>query len=151
VEAGERQLCTFALDGHWFGVEVRRVQELIREQPMTPVPLAAAAVAGLMNLRGQIVTAVDMRRRLGLPEWPAGRAPVNVIVRSDDGVVALLVDEVGDVLTVAGADFEAPPATLRGAAREFARGAYKLPDRLLLALDLDRVLDLAAPGAAAPN
>ncbi len=139
------QYCSFTVAGDCFGVDVRVVQEVIRYQAMTRVPLAPAEVTGLINLRGQIVTAVDLRRRLGLPDRPAGVRPMNVVVRADDvTAVSLLVDEIGDVLRVPAGAFERPPETLRGVARDLTRGAYKLPTRLLLALDLDRVLDARA-------
>src|SRR5262245_46354614 len=98
---------------------------------MTRVPLAHPVVRGLMNLRGQIVTALDLRRRLELPERPDDESPVNVVVQADDGAVSLLVDEIGDVLEASDDQFERPPETLRGVARELIRGTYKLPDRLL--------------------
>ena len=142
--ADDRQLCTFRLDGHWFGIDVRQVQEVIRNQRMTRVPLAPPVVRGLINLRGQIVTALDLRRRLDLPDRPADRVPVNVVVTTNDGAVSLLVDEIGDVLAVAERDHEGPPESLRGPARALIRGAYKLPAWLLLELDLDRLLDGAA-------
>jgi purine-binding chemotaxis protein CheW len=137
---GARQFCTFLLAGQWFGVEVLRVQEVVRHQPMTRVPLAPAAVRGLINLRGRIVTAIDLRRRLDLPDRPAGDPPVNVVVETDDGAVSLLVDEIGDVLDVPEAAFEPPPEALRGPARDLIRGAYKLDGRLLLVLDTDRAV-----------
>jgi purine-binding chemotaxis protein CheW len=137
----ERQYCTFHLGDLCFGLDVLRVQEIIREQAMTRVPSASSVVRGLINLRGQIVTALDLRRRLDLPDRPAGQSPFNVVVKTDDGAVSLLVDEIGDVLSVHDRDFEPPPETLRGPARELVRGAYKLDGRLLLELDTDRVLD----------
>ena len=130
-------LCTFKAGGRWLGIEVGRVQEVLRARPTTPVPLAPPVVAGLVNLRGQIVTAVDLRRRLELADADAAPDPAQVVVRGVDGAVSLLVDEVGDVLEVAEEDFEPPPPTLTGAARELIGGAWKLPDRLLLALDVD--------------
>jgi purine-binding chemotaxis protein CheW len=139
--AEERQYCTFVLDGAHFGIDVVRVQEVIRYHEITRVPLAPAVVRGLINLRGQIVTAVDLRRRLDLPTRTDDRLPMNVVVTTDDGAVSLLVDEIGDVLTVSERDYEGAPESLRGPARELIRGAYKLADRLLLALDLDRILD----------
>jgi purine-binding chemotaxis protein CheW len=142
--SAERQYCTFFLGGHYFGIEVRQVQEVIRYQKMTRVPLAPAVVRGLINLRGQIVTAIDLRRRLELPERPDGELPVNVVVQTDDGAVSLLVDEIGDVLSVPESAFEPPPETLSGPARDLIRGAYKLDAHLLLALDLDRLLDAKA-------
>ena len=137
-----RQLCTFTIDGQWFGVEVRQVQEVIRYQPMTRVPLAHPVVHGLINLRGQIVTAVDLRRRLELPDRPSGRLPMNIVVRSDDGAISLLVDEVGEVVEVAESQWERAPETLTGVARTLVPGAYKLPDRLLLVLDTIRAVHL---------
>jgi len=111
------QFCTFFLDGLFFGVEVQKVQEVIRYQEMTRVPLASRVVSGLINLRGQIVTAIDLRRRLGLPERPADTRPMNVVVRSDEGAISLLVDEIGDVQEVEQVAFERPPETLPAPAR----------------------------------
>jgi purine-binding chemotaxis protein CheW len=143
--AGERQFCTFVLDGYHFGIDVLRVQEIIQYQEMTRVPLAPPVVRGLINLRGQIVTAIDLRRRLGLSDSPAGQRPVNVVVSTDDGAVSLLVDEIGDVMTVSEAEFERPPETLRGKTRETIRGAYKLERRLLLELAMDELTGDLAP------
>ena len=147
--AKNRQLCTFYLDHLFFGVEVRKVQEIIRHQEMTRVPLAPPAVRGRINLRGQIVTAIDLRRRLGLHDRPADQLPLNVVIQTDDGAVSLLVDEIGDVLQVSEALFERPPETLRGPARELIRGAYKLKDRLLLILDAERIVNVVAPSETA--
>lgn len=132
--------CTFQLAGDLFGVEVGRVQEVIREQPFTPVPLAPPHVAGLLNLRGQIVPAIDLRRRLGIPD-STGSPRTNVLVLDAEGPISLLVDEVGEVTNVTHDSFEECPDTLRTAAREFLRGVHKLTNGLLLVLDLDRVLD----------
>src|SRR5690242_4511126 len=140
---GALQFCTFYLDGHYFGLDVLQVQEIIRYQEMTRVPLAPPVVRGLINLRGQIVTAIDLRRRLELTERPAEQLPLNVVVHTPDGAVSLLVDELGDVLDVPEKAFESPPETLRGEARELIRGAYKLPDRLLLILDTERAVNLS--------
>lgn len=118
------------------------VQEVIRWQVMTRVPLAPPAVSGLINLRGQIVTAVDLRRRLGLPDRANGVDPMNVVVRTVDGVVSLQVDEIGDVLDVPAEAFEPPPETLDERTRGLIRGVYKLPGRLLLVLDTEQVLNL---------
>ena len=136
----EQQYCTFYVAGHYFGLDVRRVQEVIRFQEMTRVPLAPPVVRGLINLRGQIVTAIDLRRRMDLPDRHAEELPVNVVVQTDDGAVSLLVDEIGDVLEVPEKLFERSPDTLIGPARELIRGAYKLNDRLMLLLDVDKAL-----------
>ena len=109
------QLSTFSVNGHLFGVEVAVVQEVIRYQPMTQVPLAPAALAGLA---------------------------MDVIVRTSDGLVSRLVDHIGDVVEVAQEAFEEPPETLGGIARELIRGAYKLDHALLLSLDVQHAVDL---------
>src|SRR6516165_10643659 len=139
-----QQYCTFYVDGHYFGLDVLRVQEIIRYQEMTRVPLAPPVVRGLINLRGQIVTAIDLRRRLELDDRPADQLPVNVVVQTDDGAVSLLVDEIGDVLNVEEKLFEPPPDTLAGTARELIRGAYKLDNRLMLLLDIDKALQVGS-------
>lgn len=141
--SSSQQFCTFLLDGQIFGTPVVKVQEVIRPQEMTRVPLAPEVVRGLINLRGQIVAAIDLRRRLGLPARPAGEQSMNVVVRTGDGSVSLLVDEIGDVLEVEEETFENPPETLEGFARDAVCGVYKLPGRLLLVLDIDRVVDLS--------
>jgi purine-binding chemotaxis protein CheW len=140
--ANSSQYCTFYVDGHYFGIDVLKVQEILRYQEMTRVPLASPVVRGLINLRGQIITAIDLRRRLELKERPAGQLPINIVVQTDDEAVSLLVDDIGDVLEVAEDCFERPPETLRGTARALIQGAYKLKDRLLLVLDTERALDL---------
>jgi purine-binding chemotaxis protein CheW len=139
----DRQFCTFSLGDLFFGIEVLKVQEVIRAQAMTRVPLAPRAIRGLINLRGQIVTAIDLRERLGLPALADGQDSMNVVVRTDEGAVSLLVDEIGDVLEADAAAYEDPPATLAAQSRELIRGVYKLPERLLLVLDTDKALALA--------
>ena len=145
------QFCTFYLDKLLFGVELRSVQEVIRSLDMTQVPLAPKVVSGLINLRGQIVTAVDLRRQLELEPRPAGMLAMNVVVRSDDGSVSLLVDEIGDVVEVEETTFEPPPETLRGAARAMILGVHKLDDKLLHVLDIQKacqMTELAETAAA---
>jgi purine-binding chemotaxis protein CheW len=142
------QFATFSLGGFLFGIEVVKVQEVLRDQRMTPVPLAPPEVAGLINLRGQIVTALDLRIRVALPARPDDRLPMNVVVRTPEGPVSLLVDEIGDVIEVDEDAFERPPATLIGRARQVVRGAYKLDKRLLLVLDTERAAAVEAAPAA---
>ncbi len=137
-----RQFSTFFLDGLYLGVEVLDVQELIRYQEMTRVPLAPSVVRGLINLRGQIVTAVDLRCRFDMPDRPADRVPMNVVVRTDDGAVSLLVDEIGDVVEVHDEQFERAPETIKGRATDLITGVYKMPDRLLLVLDVERAVSV---------
>lgn len=138
------QFCTFTLDGMTLGVEVARVQEAIKYQAMTSVPLASSTVGGLINLRGQIVTAIDLRRRFDLDDRAEGVNPMNVVVRAPEGVVSLLVDQIGDVVDVNDDDFEGVPDTLAGVARDLIKGAYKLDRGLLLVLDTERAVSTAA-------
>ena len=140
--ADSQQYCTFYVNGIHLGIEVLKVQEVLRYQTMTRVPLASDIVSGLINLRGQIVTAIDLRKRLAMPPRPDEKKPMNVVVRSEDGAVSLLVDEIGDVLETTAERFERPPQTLSGPARELLRGVYKFEDSLLLVLDTDRTLDM---------
>ena len=135
------QYCTFLLDGHLFGVDVASVQEVLKGQDVTPVPLAPAEVDGLINLRGQIVTTLDLRCRLGLPDRPAGSASVSVVVRAaDGGPVSMVVDRIGDVLHVDGATLESPPDTVPAEVRELVSGICKLEDRLMLLLDTEKAI-----------
>ncbi|MFK7768398.1 MAG: chemotaxis protein CheW [Mariniblastus sp.] len=136
--------CTFRLGSLNLGVEVSNVQEVLRYQPTTRVPLTSSVVHGLMNLRGQIVTALDLRSRLGLPKSESENPLMNVVIRSPDGPVSLLVDEIGDVVEVDQQRFEPPPETLQGAHREFIRGTMKMDDELLLLLDTASVLRVDA-------
>jgi purine-binding chemotaxis protein CheW len=139
-----KQFSTFHLDKFLFGVEVLRVQEVIRTLDSTRVPLAPEVIAGLINLRGQIVTAIDLRRRLELPPAPKDMKPMNVVINTPDGAVSLLVDLIGPVISVEESSFEKPPETLTGTARDLILGTYKLKDRLLLPLDIDRVIQGAS-------
>jgi purine-binding chemotaxis protein CheW len=137
------QFSTFFVGDLFFGVDVLCVQEVLRCLPMTRVPQAPDVIEGLINLRGQIVTAIDMRRRLRLPPRNGEQAVMNIVVRTEDGAISLLVDEIGDVLDVDSASYERPPENLDPAAREIIRGVYKLSGRLLLVLDAERTVDLA--------
>jgi purine-binding chemotaxis protein CheW len=136
----KQQFCTFFADNLLFGVAAEQVQEVIRFQPMTPVALAPRSIRGLINLRGQIVTAVDLRSLLELTIPTGEYTPMNVVVRTFQGAFSLLVDRIDDVLELEQDSFECPPDTLEGMSRELISGAYKLTDRLLLILDVDRLV-----------
>jgi purine-binding chemotaxis protein CheW len=138
-----QQFCTFFVDGQFFGVPVQQVQEVIRYQEMTRVPLVPRVIRGLINLRGQIVVAIDLRRRLNAAERPDDQLPMNVVVRTTDGVISLLVDEIGDVIEVQDDTFERPHDTLNHASRELVLGVHKLPQHLLLILDTGKVVNIA--------
>ena len=137
------QYCTFWVDDLYFGVAVAEVQEVLRHQPMTPVPRANEAVRGLINLRGQIVTALDLRVRLGLPPRPEGALPMNVIVRSRGEVVSLLVDDIGDVIDTSGLELEPAPANVPSVVQDVVHGVLALPEAVLLVLDADRAADVS--------
>jgi purine-binding chemotaxis protein CheW len=147
-EPGSGQLSTFFVDGLFFGVDVLCVQEVLCFQQMTRVPQAPDVIEGLINLRGQIVTAIDMRRRLGLRDRAAEEAPMNMVVRTEGGAVSLLVDEIGDVLDVEASTWESPPENLDPRARDIINGVYKMKDRLLLVLNTEKTVDVAIRKAA---
>jgi purine-binding chemotaxis protein CheW len=135
-----RQFTTFFLHGLYLGVEVSKVQEVMRCPAVTRVPTAPPVVHGLVNLRGQIVTALDLRRRLALDGDGAPVHPITIVVRGEEGLVALVVDSIDDMIEVPEALFEPSPETLQGVARELIRGAYKLEERLLLVLDVEKTV-----------
>jgi purine-binding chemotaxis protein CheW len=139
-----QQFCTFFLGEFYLGVDVRKVQEVLRYQEMTRVPLAPGVVSGLINVRGQIVMAIDLRRRLQLPDRPDDHLPTNVIVHTDEGAVSLLVDELCDVLELDGSTLQPPPDTLGAPTRDLIVGVHMLHDRMLLILGTDRVANLGA-------
>lgn len=145
---GEELLLSFVVDGLVAAVGVGRVEEVLRHHPLTPVPLAGSAVAGLLNLRGQIVLAVDLRRRLVLADRSDGKPPNHVVVRTPDGLYSLLVDAIGDVVPVGHLRPERVPDRLRAEVRSLATAVYKLPDQLLVVFDVDRLVDTTALGPA---
>lgn len=142
------QFSTFFVGRFFFGIDVLDVQEVLRFQKMTRVPLAPTVIEGLINLRGQIVPAIDMRRRLNLEPRAEGETPMNLVVRSEEGAVSLLVDDIGDVLQVESSSYEAPPGNLSATARELIRGIYKLRNRLLFVLDTEKTIDVRAVSKA---
>lgn len=134
------RMVTFTLDGRLYGVDVDAVQEVLRGQTRTRIPLAPGTLAGLINLRGQVLSAIDLRVQLELPVRDAETEPMLVVIRVAGEPVALLVDTIGSVVDVDTDQFEPPPDTLSGNSRELLLGAYKLDNQLLLALDVDRAV-----------
>lgn len=131
---------TFRVGTQWFGLGVLKVQEVIGEQKVARVPLAGPAIAGLLNLRGQIVTAIDMHRKLEIPR--ASDEPLmNVVIRDGDELFALIVDEVGDVATVPAGALEALPVSLDGAWGRICTGVTRREQGLLAVLDVTNLLD----------
>lgn len=142
ASSGASQLATFHVADLEFGVDVCRVQEVLRYQAMTRVPLAPKVLRGLINLRGQIVTAIDVRERLALPPSESGERPMNMIIRTEEGAVSLLVDSIGDVIDVDIHTFEPVPDTLPPALQPILDGVHKLDGRLLLVVNAERTLQL---------
>jgi len=136
-----RQFCSFYLDHLLFGIESQKIQEVVAYRELRPVPLAPAVVSGLMNLRGQVVVAFELRRQLELAERPANITPVCLMVRSDQGTVCLLADEVGSVLEVEEKTFEPAPETLSPRLRSLILGVHKLEGRLMHVLDTERACE----------
>ncbi len=134
------RMVTFTLDGHLYGVDVGAVQEVLRGQTRTRIPLSPVTLAGLINLRGQVLSAIDLRALLDLPVRDAGTEPMLVVIRVAGEPIALLVDSIGSVVDVDADQFEPPPDTLTGISRDLLLGAYKLENQLLLALDVDRAV-----------
>ena len=139
-----RQYSTFYVSDLFFGIDVLNVQEVLRYQEMTRVPLAPDVIEGLINLRGQIVTALDLRKRLNVKPRNTDTTPMNIVVRSEEGAVSLLVDEISDVLEVNAASYEPPPKNLPPEQRDLIEGLYKLDGQLLLILNTEKVLQIPA-------
>lgn len=136
----ERKICTFYVDSFFFGIDVSKIQEVIRYQEMTHVPLTNRTISGLINMRGQIVTAIDMRERLHFESLAKDQKPVNIIVNLDDGPVSMLVDSIGDVIDIPLDMFEIPPESVRGNFKKVLKEVCQLEDQLLLILDIETLL-----------
>jgi len=143
--ADPRQFCTFYVNDILFGVEVLNVQEVLRYQELTEVPLAASEIQGLINLRGQIITAIDLRNRMKLPPREDDQKPMNVVVQTNNEVVSFLVDSIGDVLEVNDEIFEPAPRTVDDSTRELVTGVYKLEGTLLMVLDAAKAANVSTP------
>jgi purine-binding chemotaxis protein CheW len=134
---------TFSLAGELFGLNVEEVQEVLVEQPLTPVPLAPAHVVGLLNLRGQIVQAIDLRSRLHFPPRAADISSCLMVVKHDGNLVSLVVDEIGDVLELKKDEWRSPPETLAPQHRGFVVGICPIAGQMVLGL---RVASLVKEG-----
>lgn len=135
------QVCGFKIGGGHYAVPVLEVQEVIRPQKLTPIPLAPDYVDGLINLRGQIVTAINMRNLFKLKGAKKDEY-MNIIVRCDDNLYALVVDEILDVMEVSTKNYEHTPDTLDANIRNYILGVFKLQKQLLIMLNLEKVINL---------
>ncbi len=138
---------TMTIAGQMFGIPVLQVQDVLGQQRITRIPLAPSEVAGSLNLRGRIVTAIDVRLRLGLPERDRDEPRMSIVVDLGGELYSLMVDAVGEVLTVPAADFERNPATLDPRWREVSVGIYRLQGNLLVVLDVRKLLDFSRTDA----
>jgi purine-binding chemotaxis protein CheW len=138
-----RQFCTFYLNCLLFGVESQKIQEVVTYRELRPVPLAPPVVTGLMNLRGQVVVALELRRRLEMPDRPAEMTPVCLVVRTAGGTVCLLADEVGNVVEVEEQTFEPSPETLPSRLRSVILGVHQLEHQLMHVLDTDQACEVS--------
>lgn len=141
VDAAAEMVLTLTVAGQLCGVPVLAVRDILAAQAITRVPLAPPEVAGSLNLRGRIVTAIDLRRRLGLPSRPAGSPPpMSVVVEQGGELYSLLSDSVGEVVALPAEEFAGNPPTLENIWRDVSRGVHRRGDGLLIMLDVDRIL-----------
>jgi purine-binding chemotaxis protein CheW len=133
---------TFYIKGQMFGIPVLQVQDILTPDKIASVPLAPPEVKGSINLRGRIVTVVDVRVRLGLGKQEDGNESMGVTVEQQSELYTLLVDKVGDVISLDKESYEGNPSTLDALWREFASGVYRLDDNLMVVLDVGRLLDM---------
>lgn len=138
-----KQCCTFWVNGFLFGLDVLQVREIVEFQKSTPVPLTSENIDGLINLRGEIVTSIDLRKRFPMGESKAESRSMNIVVMTQDEAISLVVDEVGDVIDVEPEKFEPTPDTLRPEVKELVAGVYKMDSRLMLILDVDTAVTLS--------
>jgi purine-binding chemotaxis protein CheW len=136
---------TFYVDNFYFGILTSDVVELTKGTEVTPVPLAPPAVSGLINLRGQIVTAIDMRKRLGLQPNLAAEDIITVFIRNNGVLFGLLIDKVSDILELDHTGLEPPPSNMPSSAYELIIGFHKLPNKLLFVMDVDKLISGCLP------
>ncbi len=137
--ATSHKYATFYLNGICFGVPIEKVQEVLEFQEITPVPLSPPVLPGIINLRGQILTAIDLKTRLDLSENSSKEQPMMIVVRTGEGPMNLIVDKIGSVLDVDAAQFEKPTETLKPGVRAVTTHVCKLEGRLLLVLDTEKI------------
>lgn len=137
---------TMTIRGQLFGIPVLQVQDVLGSQKITRIPLAPREVAGSLNLRGRIVTAIDVRLRLGLEPADADAKRMSIVVDHQGELYSLMVDSVGEVLSVPASSHERNPATLDPVWRDVSEGIYRLDGQLMIVLDVSRLLDLARSG-----
>ncbi len=149
TEIGSIEYMTMVIDGQLFGLPINRVQDVFSPENMTKVPLSNKDIAGVLNLRGRIVTAIDMRQKLDLPDREPGQPFMSVGIEYRNESYGLLIDAVGEVLRLKVAEQEPNPANLERHWAQISSGVFRLEGQLLVVLDVDRVLDLTSDSLAA--
>jgi purine-binding chemotaxis protein CheW len=149
AEGSVTEYVTAVIGGQLFGLPISRVQDVFMPERLTRVPLASADVEGVLNLRGRIVTAINMRSRLGLDKRCDARASMAVGVDLRGESYGLLIDEIGEVMKLPDAGCEANPVNLDPRMAKMSGGVHRLDGRLMVVLDVDRVLDMSSDAAAA--
>ena len=140
---------TIRLAGQLCGIPVLSVHDVLSSQKITKIPLAPGYVAGVLNLRGRIVTAINLRKRLGLPEASDDAENMSVVVEHNGEPYSLLIDDIGDVLSLPEESYERNPVTLDACWQEVSGGIYRLDKELLVILDVQKLLNYGADQAAA--
>lgn len=149
VSTGRQDFVTIMLDGQMLGIPVLAVHDVLNHQQITSIPMAPDWVAGVLNLRGKIVTAINLRARMGLPPREEGKPSMSVVVEHLGEPYSLQIDTVGEVLSLEDQLFERSPVTLDPVWREVSKGIYRLDNQLMAVLDVDKLLDIEANGVAA--
>ncbi len=142
LDSISKDYLTIMIAGQRFGIEVLQVQDVLREQKVTRIPLASSEVAGSLNLRGRIVTAIDVRKKLNLPDRQEGDTSMSVVVEHEDELFSLIIDRVGEVISLKNEVFEKNPGTLDSAWKDISTGIYQLQDDLLVIVDVSKLLDV---------
>lgn len=142
LDSISKDYLTIMIAGQRFGIEVLQVQDVLREQKVTRIPLASSEVAGSLNLRGRIVTAIDVRKKLNLPDRQKDESSMSVVVEHEDELFSLIIDRVGEVISLKNEGFEKNPGTLDSAWKDISTGIYQLQDDLLVIVDVSKLLDV---------
>ncbi len=144
----DEEFVTFTIAGQLFGIPVLQIQDVLSSYHITPIPLAPPEITGSLNLRGRVVTAIDVRLRLGLPPRPSDVDSMSIVAENGGELYSLMVDSVGEVLALSQSAYERNLPTLDAKFRAFSDGIYRLDDQLLVVLDVNRLLDYDRSDAA---
>ena len=142
------EFVTFTIAGQLFGIPVLQIQDVLSSYQITPIPLAPPEITGSLNLRGRVVTAIDVRLRLGLSARPKDAESMSIVAENEGELYSLMVDSVGEVLALSQSAYERNLPTLDAKFRAFSDGIYRLDKQLLVVLDVNRLLDYERSDAA---